>query len=81
MHLGRRTETVLHHQDKAALGNWPFPASPVVNCPDFAATVTDFFVLLLMQNETERDSFCGACGHQLQDLTHLPLEYPLSKPL
>jgi len=23
--------------------NWPFPASSVVNCPDFAATVTAFF--------------------------------------
>jgi len=50
--------------------NWPFPVSPIVNCPDFAATVTAFFYPLIYAGANGRETSCSACGHHLQDLIH-----------
>jgi len=57
--------------------NRPFPNSPAVNCPDFAATVTAFSRHLPMQDKTA----CSACEHHLQDPTHLLLDCPASESL
>jgi len=59
--------------------NWLFPASPAVNYPDFAITVTVFFDLCRINRK--ENSSCSACGHPLQDLTHLVLNCSASEPL
>jgi len=54
-----------------------FPALPMVNCLDFAFTVSAFFCTLVYPDQTEGEySSCSACGHQLQDLARLLLGCP-----
>jgi len=52
--------------------------SSAVNCPDFAATVTAFSYLCRIKRK--EISSCSACGHPLQDLTHLLLDCLASEP-
>jgi len=62
--------------------NWLFPVSSAVNCHDFTATVTAFSCPLnLCRIKWKENSSCNACGHPLQDLTHLLLDCPASETL
>jgi len=59
--------------------NWSFPATSTVNCPDYAATVTDFLSSYL--NEIKRRGFfLQRLRSSSAGLTHL-LECPASEPL
>jgi len=56
--------------------NWPFSVLSAVNYLDFAAMVTAFFcpfTYALCRIKRKENPSCSACGHTLQDLTHLLL--------
>jgi len=61
-------------------GIGPSPSRPLWIVPTSLPRLQPSLVLLPMQDKME-DFFCNACGHPLQNLTHLLLDCPASEPL
>jgi len=62
-------------------GTGPSPSYPLWTGPTSLSRSQPSLVLLPMQDKTEEKSSCSACGHPLQDTTHLLLDCLASEPL
>jgi len=59
--------------------SWPFPSCPLwtarPRCHGHSLLLFSYLCRIKKKNS------CSACGHQLQNLTHLLMDYPASEPL